>query len=80
MIPCIFRLWPTLDDALRRAIARGVNVKILSAAIHHPEVCKTRGYPLLTLTYEILDWNPFSEISSRSRWNQSERKRSSGQL
>ncbi|CAJ0931237.1 unnamed protein product, partial [Mesorhabditis belari] len=31
-------LWPTLDDALRRAIARGVHVRILSAAIHHPEL------------------------------------------
>ncbi|CAJ0581119.1 unnamed protein product, partial [Mesorhabditis spiculigera] len=31
-------LWPTLDDALRRAVARGVHVRVLSAAIHHPEI------------------------------------------
>uniref|UniRef100_A0A915PSX2 PLD phosphodiesterase domain-containing protein n=1 Tax=Setaria digitata TaxID=48799 RepID=A0A915PSX2_9BILA len=31
------RYWPTIDNSLRRAILRGVQVKILTAAIHFPE-------------------------------------------
>ncbi|VDN93999.1 unnamed protein product [Brugia pahangi] len=31
------RYWPVIDNAIRRAILRGVKVKILTAAIHLPE-------------------------------------------
>ncbi|VDM21417.1 unnamed protein product [Wuchereria bancrofti] len=31
------RYWPVIDNAIRRAILRGVEVKILTAAIHFPE-------------------------------------------
>ena len=33
------RYFPTIDDALRRAILRGVRVRILAAALHYPEIC-----------------------------------------
>ncbi|CAJ0609368.1 unnamed protein product [Cylicocyclus nassatus] len=32
------KYFPTIDDALRRAILRGVQVRILSAALHYPEL------------------------------------------
>jgi phosphatidylserine/phosphatidylglycerophosphate/cardiolipin synthase-like enzyme len=30
------RFWPTIDNALREAILRGVNVRIIAAALHSP--------------------------------------------
>ncbi|ETN70593.1 phospholipase D domain protein [Necator americanus] len=30
--------FPTIDDALRRAVLRGVHVRILAAALHYPEI------------------------------------------
>ncbi|KIH55041.1 phospholipase D domain protein [Ancylostoma duodenale] len=33
-----FRHFPVIDDALRRAVLRGVHVRILAAALHYPEM------------------------------------------
>ncbi|KAE9411850.1 hypothetical protein Angca_002971, partial [Angiostrongylus cantonensis] len=30
--------FPTIDDALRRAVIRGVHVRILASALHYPEI------------------------------------------
>ncbi|VDK46849.1 unnamed protein product, partial [Cylicostephanus goldi] len=32
------KYFPTIDDAIRRAVLRGVQVRILSAALHYPEL------------------------------------------
>lgn len=33
-----FSYWPPIDNAIREAILRGVNVRILTAALHRPSV------------------------------------------
>lgn len=30
--------WPTIDNAIRDAVIRGIHVKILSAALHYPKI------------------------------------------
>lgn len=32
------KFWPVLDNALRSAIMRGVDVKLIVAALHNPEI------------------------------------------
>lgn len=32
------KFWPVLDNALRAAILRGVDVKLIVAALHDPEI------------------------------------------
>lgn len=32
------KFWPVLDNALRFAIMRGVDVKLIVAALHNPEI------------------------------------------
>ncbi|VDK42833.1 unnamed protein product [Anisakis simplex] len=55
------RYWPTIDDAVRRAIFRGVEVKMLTAALHYPKL----GLPFLSSLESLSGINPNGSIEVR---------------